>query len=140
VNKLIVVLDTNIFISSVFWEASPYAIIQKAINQEIIVFISNDIIEEIKEVLGRDFSLEKQEIDDIVDSFVYFTHLVKPKEEVEVVKEDPDDNRILECSVACGAKFIITYNKHLLKLKKFRSAKIILPGEFLRFLRTEKPN
>tara|TARA_Y100000310_G_scaffold287656_1_gene312697 strand:- start:330 stop:743 length:414 start_codon:yes stop_codon:yes gene_type:complete len=137
VNKLVVVLDTNIFISSVFWEASPYVIINKAINQEIIVFISNDIIEEIKEVLARDFSLEKQEIDDIVDSFVYFTHLIEPKEKVDVVKEDPDDDRILECSVACGAKFIITYNKHLLKLRKFRGAKIILPGEFLRFLKTD---
>ncbi len=136
-NKLVVVLDTNIFISSVFWEASPYVIINKAINQEIIVFISNDIIEEIKEVLARDFSLEKQEIDDIVDSFVYFTHLIEPKEKVDVVKEDPDDDRILECSVACGAKFIITYNKHLLKLRKFRGAKIILPGEFLRFLKTD---
>jgi putative PIN family toxin of toxin-antitoxin system len=49
VGKLIVVLDTNIFISSVFWEASPYGIVKKAINQEIIVFISNDIIEEINE-------------------------------------------------------------------------------------------
>ena len=49
-DKLIVVLDTNIFISSVFWEASPYEIVKKAINQEIIVFISNDIIKEIKEV------------------------------------------------------------------------------------------
>jgi putative PIN family toxin of toxin-antitoxin system len=134
--KTIVVLDTNIFISAVFWESSPYEIVKKAISQEIIVFISDDIIEEIKEVLARDFSLEKQEIDDIIDSFVYFTHFIEPREKVEVVKEDPDDNRILECSAACGAKFIISYNKHLLKLKEFRGAKIMLPGEFLRIFKT----
>lgn len=68
-NKLIVVLDTNVFISSVFWDGNPYKIVKEAINQEIIVFISDDIIKEIRKVLARDFSLEKQEIDDIVDSF-----------------------------------------------------------------------
>lgn len=129
--KLIVVLDTNIFISSVFWEGNPYKIVNKAISQEIIVFISNDIIREIRKVLARDFLLGEQEIDDIIDSFVYFTHLIKPKEKVEVVKEDPDDDRILECALACGAKFIVTYNKHLLKLKKFRDIEIVLPEEFL---------
>lgn len=56
--KSIVVLDTNIFISSVFWEGASYAIVKKAISQEIIVFISNDIIEELRKVLARDFSLE----------------------------------------------------------------------------------
>ena len=56
-NKTIIVLDTNIFISAVFWEGKPYSVVKKAINQEIIVFISNYIIEEIRKVLVRDFNL-----------------------------------------------------------------------------------
>ena len=130
--KNIVVLDTNIFISSVFWEGSSYRVVKKAISQEIIVFVSDEIIKEIRKVLARDFSLEKQEIDDIINSVAYFTHLIKPKEKVEVVKEDPDDDRILECALACRAKFIISYNKHLLKLKTFRGIKIVTPEEFLK--------
>ncbi len=128
----IVVLDTNIFISSVFWEGSSYRVVKKAISQEIVVFISDEIIKEIRKVLLRDFSLGKQEIDDVIDSVVYFTHLIQPKEKVEVVKEDPEDDRILECALACRAKFIISYNKHLLKLKKFRDIKIVAPEEFLK--------
>ncbi len=130
--KNIVVLDTNIFISSVFWEGSSYKVVKKAINQEIIVFISDEIIKEIRKVLARDFSLGKQEIDDIVNSVAYFTHPIKPKEKVEVIKEDPDDDRILECAMACRAKFIISYNKHLLKLKTFKGIKIVTPEEFLK--------
>ncbi|MBI2653921.1 putative toxin-antitoxin system toxin component, PIN family [Candidatus Woesearchaeota archaeon] len=130
-NKPIVVLDTNIFISAVFWEGKPYKIVKKAINQEIIVFISQDIIEEIKKVLARDFMLEKQEIDNIVDAVAYFTRFIEPKEKVKVVKEDPDDDRIIECALACGAEFIATQNKHLLKLNKFRNIKIVSPEEFL---------
>jgi len=50
--KTIVVLDTNIFISAVFWEGKPYNVVKKAINQEIIVFISNYIIDEIRKAVN----------------------------------------------------------------------------------------
>ena len=73
--KTIVVLDTNIFISAVFWEGKPYILVKKAINQEIIVFISNYIIDEIRKVLVRDFNLEKQEIEDIVNAVLYFKYI-----------------------------------------------------------------
>src|SRR3989338_3824240 len=62
VKKPVVVLDTNIFISSVFWEGKPYEVVKKAINQEIVVFISQYIIDEIRNVLSRDFNQGKQEI------------------------------------------------------------------------------
>ena len=133
--KLFVVLDTNIFISSVFWEGSSYRVVKKAISQEIIVFVSDEIIKEIRKVLTRDFSLGKQEIDDIVDAVAYFTHLIQPKEKVQVVKEDPDDNRILECALACSAKFIVTYDKHLLRLNKFKDINIFTPDNFLNILK-----
>ena len=130
-NKPVVVLDTNIFISAVFWEGKPYRIVNKAINQEIIVFISNEIIKEIRKVLARDFSLEKQEIDSIIDAVAYFTNFIEPKEKVKAVKEDPDDDRIIGCALACNAQFIVSSDNHLLKLKNFRNIKIVSPEEFL---------
>ena len=93
--KTIIVLDTNIFISAVFWEGKPYNVVKKAINQEIIVFISNYIIDEIRKVLVRDFNLEKQEIEDIVNAVLYFTHLIEPKESVTVIKDDPKDDTLI---------------------------------------------
>ena len=130
--KTIDVLDTNIFISAVFWEGKPYILVKKAINQEIIVFISAHIIEEIRKVLVRDFNLTKQEIDDIVSAVLYFTHLIEPKEKVDVIKEDPTDDRILECALACNANFIVSRDNHLLNLKEFRGIKIASPEEFLK--------
>lgn len=139
-DKLIVVLDTNIFISAVFWEGKPYKIVNKAINQEIIVFISQDIIKEIRKVLVRDFMLGKQEISNIIDAVAYFTHFIEPKEKINAVKEDPDDNRIIECALACSAQFIVSSDKHLLNLKKFKNITIVLPEEFLRVLKTSHTN
>ena len=107
---------------------------KKAINQEIIVYISGHIVYEIRKVLVRDFDLQKQEIDDIVNSLRLFTNFIEPKEKVEAIKEDPDDDKILECAVACKAKYIVSYDNHLLKLKEFRRIKILTPKEFLRLI------
>ena len=134
--KTIVVLDTNIFISAVFWEGKPYIVVKKAINQEVIVFISNYIIDEIRKVLARDFNLEKQEIDDIVNAVLYFTHLIEPKESVEVIKDDTKDDKILDCALACNADFIVSQDNHLLNLKLFRNIKIATPEEFIKMSKT----
>ncbi len=127
-------LDTNIFISAVFWEGKPYLIVKKAINQEIIVFISNYIIDEIQKVLVRDFNLEKQEIEDIVNAVLYFTHLIEPKESVTVIKDDPKDDKILDCAITCSADFIVSQDNHLLNLKTFKGIQIVSPEEFLKTL------
>jgi len=135
-----VVLDSNIYISSIFWDSGAYIIVSKAINQEITAYRSNHITDEIKRVLARDFGLNEQEIDDIVNSIHQFTNHTTPKERIEVIKDDPDDDRILECAVACNAKYIISYNKHLLKLKEFRSIRILAPKEFLGILNKSREN
>jgi len=132
VDRTIVVFDTNIFISAVFWEGKSYILVKKAINQEIIVFISNYILDEIRKVLVRDFNLEKQEIVDVVNAVLYFTHLIETKESVKIVKDDPKDDQILDCALACNADFIVSQDNHLLNLKSFRNIKIISPEEFIK--------
>jgi uncharacterized protein len=47
------------------------------------------------------------------------------------VKDDPSDNRILECAEAGGSEFIVTGDAHLLKLGQFAGMKILKPAEFL---------
>ena len=98
------------------------------------MFISNYIIDEIRKVLVRDFNLEKQEIKDIVNAVLYFTHLIEPKESVTVIKDDPKDNKILDCALACNADYIISQDNHLLNLKEFRGIKIASPEDFLKTL------
>ena len=133
-NKTIVVLDANVFISAIFWEGKSYTLVKKAISQDIIVFISNYIIEEIRRVLAGDFNLEKQEVDDILNALLYFTHLIEPKESVTFIKDDPKDDKILDCAIACNAEFIVSQDNHLLNLKNFKNIKIVSPEEFLKTL------
>ena len=55
--------------------------------------------------------------------------IVEPDWVIDIVKEDPDDNRVLECALASKSEYILTYDNHLLNLKEFRNIKIIKPEE-----------
>ena len=66
---------------------------------------------------------------------LYFTHLIEPKESVTVIKDDPKDDKILDCALACNADFIVSQDNHLLNLKTFRNIKIASPEEFLKIFK-----
>jgi predicted nucleic acid-binding protein len=50
---------------------------------------------------------------------------------LDVVKADPDDNRIPECAVAAGSDVIVTGDAHLLQLGAYLGIKIMKVAAFL---------
>ena len=60
--------------------------------------------------------------------------IIIPQITLEVIKEDPPDNRILECAVAGQADLIVSGNRHLLRLKSYEGIPIVRPIDFLRTL------
>jgi predicted nucleic acid-binding protein len=48
-----------------------------------------------------------------------------------VIKDDPDDNRVLECAVSAGSAYIVTGDKHLLRLGVYDSIRILRVSDFL---------
>lgn len=128
-----VVFDTNVLISSTLWDGSvAQKLLFKMILSNIQIYSSADILSEYERVLVRDFGYSEEETKSIVEKVLSFTALVQPKETVDAVKDDPDDNKIIECAVASGSKFIITYDKHLLKIKDFGEIRIITPEDALK--------
>jgi len=55
---------------------------------------------------------------------------VETKLKLHVINEDPEDNKILECALAARADIIISGDKHLLNLGKFKKTRILTPTEF----------
>ncbi len=64
-----------------------------------------------------------------------FTVRVAPARKLAAVREDPDDNRILECAVEGKSEYLVTRDKHLLKLKSFESTQMIKVADFLDIMR-----
>jgi len=61
-----------------------------------------------------------------------FAKLIESKQKVEIIKDDPDDNKVIECVIESSSDYIVTYDKHLLKLKEYKGIKIIKPEEIFR--------
>ena len=88
--------------------------------------VSDAILDEVERVLRRDkFGWPKEEIDKAIRQITRFTEHVEPKQRIDGVKEDPTDNRILECAAANGSHYLVSGDKHLLKLGQYQGIKIV---------------
>ena len=58
-------------------------------------------------------------------------NVVRPTLLLDVVKDDPDDNSILECAVTAGSEWVVTHDKHLLRIGEYEGIKIMRLNEFL---------
>ena len=131
--KIKVVFDTNVLISSTLWDGSvAQKLLFKLIEKDAFIFSSTDILEEYQRILKRDFDYSEEEMANILKRVLWFIRLVVPQESIDIVKEDKDDNKILECAVEAEAGYVITYDKHLLKLESYKNIKIIKPEEMLK--------
>ncbi len=125
-----VVFDTNVLLSSTLWDGSvAQKLLFKLIKHDVRIFASEDILSEYKKVLKKDFEYSDEEILGIVEKLILFLSLVTPLEKVDVVKGDPDDNKIIDCALASSSDCVITYDKHLLNLKSYGKVRIITPEE-----------
>ena len=128
------VVDTNFLISATQWDYSVcHKLLEKLIMNNAEIFSTKEILEEFAEVLKRDFLYNDEEVNNILEKVLQFLILVNPSKKIDIVKEDADDNKIIECAVESKAEYILSYDKHLLKLKEYHGIKIIRPEEALGF-------
>ena len=128
-----VVIDTNIILSAFGWKGKPLEILNLLEKNKIQNFISPPMLEEIKKAISYDkfnFSYELQA--KIIEFISFYSTLVLPKVNLDVIKDDPGDNKFIECAVASKAKYIISGDEHLLSLKKVKGIKILSADTFLK--------
>jgi predicted nucleic acid-binding protein len=63
---------------------------------------------------------------------------VVPHVELDVVKRDPDDNRVLKCAQSSSSDYIVTGDNDLLDLEHHSGARILRPAEFLALLKARQ--
>lgn len=133
-----VILDTNILISALGWKGNPRIIFDRVINGKIELIISFKQIGELLRVMEYlKFRFTEEQKNKLLSILLEVATLVMTTSKVDVIKDDPDDNLILEPANEMKIDFVISGNDHLLKLKEFKGAKIITAKEFL--LRNPNP-
>ena len=125
---MVVTFDTNALLSATLWDGSvAQKLLHDLIMQNVKIYSSLEILNEYQKVLKRDFYFSDEDVAEIMEKVLAFVTLVKPSMKVNVVKEDADDNIIIECALESNSKYIITYDPHLLKLKEHKKIQIIKP-------------
>jgi len=130
-----IVADTNVIVSALLWEGNESKIIGLVEEGKAKLLTSIALLDELKKVLMYErFGLDEKTVDDNVKYILTISKIVTPKRKLRVVREDPADDRVLECALVGKAGYIVSGDKHLLRIKKFRGVRIVRAKEFLGIL------
>ena len=139
--KIKVVLDTNVLISAFLWQKDVKEIFNLAKENKIQICVTKEILDEFYRVLNYpEFSSRLKLIDktpeEIINEFLEIVKFYPSKKfKTVIIKEDPTDDKFLSAALSSSALFVISGNKHLLKLREFKGISIVSPKEFLKYFR-----
>ncbi len=121
-----IVFDTNVYLAAVKKGSYSYLqLIRSRPNGPYQLYISPDIVLEIREKLETKFNFSRAESAHYLEIILMYAKLVHPKEKITGILSDEKDHIILECAVEAKAASIVTADKELLQLKEFREITII---------------
>jgi len=98
----------------------------------IRIDISDAILAETTRVLREKFQRDPYTINDVRQKLETLCNRVIPTQALDVVKEDPEDNRILECAAAAKSDYIVSEDKDLLRLGYYAGTRIVTIGDFFK--------
>ena len=116
-----VIIDTNVFISGVFFSGPTYKILEAWRDGKVQLVVSREILQEyqrVLETLGEEFP--GVDVSGILELLTVKSELIAAPALIEAVCVDPDDDKILACALASKVKHIISGDKHPLKVSGYR--------------------
>ena len=133
---MILVLDTNIFISAFYWGGNPQKLIDRIIEGLDELYVSNEILSEIASVMNRPkFKTQPEIIENYIKTIEKIGKKVFITGKLKGICRDKDDDNKIECGVLCGADYIITGDEDLLVLKKYQQMEMITVREYFEIVR-----
>lgn len=119
-----IVFDSNVYVSALLFKGMPGKVLNMAMKNEIILITSDKIITETVRILKEKFKWPVHNIDKFIRRLSAISENTRPFIRLSIVKEKESDNRILECAVSGDANLIVTGDKHLFRLKKYKNIPI----------------
>jgi putative PIN family toxin of toxin-antitoxin system len=132
-----VVIDTNCLMISIARISKSRWLFDAILNGSIELAVTTDILEEYEEVIGA-FYGSPTLAQNVLETLINRSNVVKvsPYYFWFLIKDDPDDNKFVDCAVACGADYIITEDGHfkILKMISFPRVRTCTRHQFQKIL------
>jgi len=133
-----VVLDTNIFVSSLLVKAGlPAQLLDAWRARRYLLITSEAILAEIRATLSyprirRKYNITDEDVEQLCVLLLRDALLVPGATDVAgAIPADPSDEKILACAVDGRADFIVSGNLHLLDLRQYRGIVISNARQFM---------
>jgi putative PIN family toxin of toxin-antitoxin system len=127
-----VILDTNVFVSGVFFSGPPNQILKAWQDDKIELIISPDILDEYRRV-GEILAEEHPGVDlfPVLEFVIQTATIYSAPPLPDAVCEDPDDDKFFACALASGSTIIVSGDKHLLEASGYRGIEVVKPRDFV---------
>ncbi len=121
-----IVLDTNVLLVSISEFSKYHWLFQYLIDKQFNLYLTNEILTEYEEIIGKKLNIEAansviralMELENVFPTSIYF--------KFNLIFEDPDDNKFIDCAIASNCDFIVTNDKHFNVLKGIDFPKIAI--------------
>lgn len=127
-----VVLDTNVFISGVFFGGPPNRILEGWRDGRVKLALSPEILDEYRRV-AADLKTQFPAVDltAILELLMVAAEMHQAEPLSESVCIDPDDDKFLACALASGSRLVVSGDKHLLTVNGYQGIEILKPRPFV---------
>jgi putative PIN family toxin of toxin-antitoxin system len=139
-----VVLDTNVFVSSLLVKAGlPAQVLDAWRERQYLLIVSPAIVAEVRATLAyprirRKYAFTDGDVEQLVTLLERDALLVPGDAEVaSAIREDPADEKVLACALDGQADVIISGDRHLLDLGSYQAISILTVRQFLERLEAE---
>ncbi len=124
ISKPKIILDTNIVLVSILPHHKYHWVYQQFLKKEYILYISNEILNEYYEKLLEKFGLNIA--NSTLDLIIVSPNIekIEPSFRFLLIKDDPDDDKFVDCAIAGNVDFIVTHDKHFNVLKDIPFPKV----------------
>ncbi|MBA4852932.1 putative toxin-antitoxin system toxin component, PIN family [Emticicia sp. BO119] len=137
-----VVIDTQILLRSIP-KLAPEKIIYHAFDKKEFTWVlSNEILTEYAELVSKWYGVQTMSfvLSLLLESENH--QLFEPSYKWQLVEDDPDDNKFVDCAIGANADYLVTDDKHIRKLLKrehpFPPIEIVSFAEFKQILERRK--
>ena len=132
--------DTNVLISALFYHGNERAVLEAAVERHLQFVLSMEIIDELIRVLEKKFNLDPELTRDYVLRLNELSDIVTPRKLPGKLVRDREDVKVIECAHSGHSDYIVSGDRDLLSLKRYRQTKIVSSSKLVRIIRHERPS
>jgi len=119
-----IVLDTNILLTCISRKSHIHWIFENLLNGTYNLCVTTDVLLEYAEVIERHMGIEVAEM--AMETILNLPNLIRIHHYYrwQLIPNDADDNKFVDCAIAGDAQYIVTHDKHFKSLKEIDIIKV----------------